>query len=88
MVTRKLNEAVMIGDGIEIRVLQSGRDGIRLGITAPPHVAVHRQEVYEQIRAANSSAASSHVALQDVVARFRTDGLRKNTQTKNKKRSR
>jgi carbon storage regulator len=57
VVTRRLNEAVVIGDGIEVRVLRMGRDGVRLGITAPPEVSVHRSEIYDQIRAANSAAA-------------------------------
>jgi carbon storage regulator len=59
VVTRKRDEAIMIGDGIEVRVLRSGRDGVRLGITAPAHVAVHRREVYDAIRAANTSAAAT-----------------------------
>jgi carbon storage regulator len=57
VVTRKLNEAIVIGDGIEVRVLRQGRDGVRLGITAPAEVPVHRREVYDAIRAANASAA-------------------------------
>ena len=52
------DEAIVIGDGIEVRVLRHGHDGVRLGITAPPHIAVHRQAVYETIRAANASAAA------------------------------
>jgi len=46
----------MIGDGIEVRVLRIGRDGVRLGVVAPAHVPVHRQEVYAQIRDANQAA--------------------------------
>ena len=52
----------MIGDGIEVRVLRAGSDGVRLGITAPPHVAVHRREIFDQIRAANATAASGAAA--------------------------
>ena len=63
VVTRKRNEAIVIGDGIEVRVLRHGRDGVRLGITAPPHVAVHRQEIYDTIRAANASAAVGPAAV-------------------------
>ncbi|MGE3276378.1 MAG: carbon storage regulator CsrA [Vicinamibacterales bacterium] len=55
--TRRRDEAIMIGDGIEVRVLRVGRDGVRLGVTAPPVVAVHRREVYEQIRDENRTAA-------------------------------
>ena len=57
--TRKRNEAIVIGDGIEVRVLRVGRDGVRLGIVAPVEVAVHRHEIYEAVCAANKSAAST-----------------------------
>ena len=69
--TRRRGETIMIGDGIEVRVLRSGRDGVRLGIVAPMHVPVHRQEVYEQIRQANRSAAEAPVALTTLAERLR-----------------
>lgn len=59
VVTRKRNEAIIIGEGIEVRVLRVGRDGVRIGITAPPHVPVNRAEIYELIRAENLEAAQS-----------------------------
>lgn len=58
--TRKRNEAIVIGDGIEVRVLRVGRDGVRLGIVAPAAVPVHRREIYEAVCAANRSAAFTH----------------------------
>ncbi|MNC92901.1 hypothetical protein D3C83_94130 [compost metagenome] len=58
----------MIGDGIRIEVLRVGRDGVRLGVVAPPEVAVHRQEIYDQIREANRKAAAAPQDL-DAVAR-------------------
>ena len=57
--TRKVDEAIMIGDGIEIRVLRVGKDGVRLGVTAPAEITVHRREIYEMVCAANASAAAS-----------------------------
>ena len=57
--TRKRNETIMIGDGIEVRVLRIGREGVRLGVTAPPSVPVHRREVYDQIRDENMRAAET-----------------------------
>jgi carbon storage regulator len=54
--TRRRDEAIMIGEGIEVRVLRVGKDGVRLGIVAPPEVRVHRREIYDQIREANQSA--------------------------------
>lgn len=57
--TRKRNESIMIGDGIEIRVLRIGREGVRLGVTASPAIPVHRREVYDQIRDENRRAAEA-----------------------------
>ena len=56
--TRKRNETIMIGDGVEVRVLRIGREGVRLGVTAPASVPVHRREIYDQIREENQKAAA------------------------------
>jgi carbon storage regulator len=69
--TRKRGEAIMIGDGIRIEVLRVGREGVRVGVVAPPEVAVHRQEIYDQIREANQKAASSPQDLGEVAKRLR-----------------
>jgi carbon storage regulator len=69
--TRRLNQAIRIGDGVEVRVLRVGRDGVRLGIVAPADVAVHREEVYEEIRLANRSAAGFAPNVADVASRLR-----------------
>jgi carbon storage regulator len=71
VVTRKLNEAIVIGDGIEVVVLRNGRDGVRLGITAPAHVPVHRREIYDAIRKSNSLAAVEASKLDEVIERLR-----------------
>jgi len=57
--TRKLNEAIIIGDGIEVRILRVGTDSVRIGVTAPSDVKVHRHEIYQLISAANASAATT-----------------------------
>jgi carbon storage regulator len=54
--TRRRGEAIIIGGGIEVRVLRVGRDGVRLGVVAPEDVPVHRQEVHAQISEANRAA--------------------------------
>lgn len=66
--TRRRGQRIVIGDGIEVEVLRVGRDGVRLGVVAPPEVAVHRQEVYDEIRRANRDAAAGPVDA-DAVAR-------------------
>jgi carbon storage regulator len=60
--TRKRNETIMIGDGVEVRVLRIGREGVRLGVTAPASVPVHRREIYDQIRDENQKAAARATA--------------------------
>lgn len=59
--TRRRNEAIIVADGIEIRVLRVSKDAVRLGVTAPADVPVHRQEVYDQIREENRRAAAPSV---------------------------
>jgi carbon storage regulator len=72
VISRKCDEAIVIGDGIEIRVLRVGKDGVRLGVTAPKEVAVHRQEIYEQVKAANRSAAAAPDNAADLAKRLRS----------------
>ncbi len=40
VLSRQRDETIMIGDGIEVRVLRIGREGVRLGVTAPPSIPV------------------------------------------------
>ncbi len=70
--TRRRQQTIRIGDGIEVRVLRIGRDGVRLGIVAPPDVPVHREEIYEEIREANKSAAGHQTDVVGLAARLRT----------------
>jgi carbon storage regulator len=69
--TRRRHETIMIGDGIEVHVLRLGRDGVRLGIVAPDDVPVHRQEIYEQLREANRSAADPRHPIAAIAQRLR-----------------
>jgi carbon storage regulator len=69
--TRRRNQTIKIGDGIEVRVLRVGRDGVRLGIVAPADVPVHRQEIYDQIRDANRSAADTPHPMAAIAERLR-----------------
>ncbi len=59
VLTRKVNQSIMIGDEIEIVVLEVRGEQVRLGIRAPKHVEVHRKEVYEQIKAQNVEASQT-----------------------------
>lgn len=58
VLSRKKNESIMIGDDIEIVVVEIKGDQIKLGVKAPKSVTVHRAEVYEEIQLENRKAAS------------------------------
>ena len=59
--SRKANESIMIGNDIEITILEVKGEQVKIGINAPKSVPVYREEVYEQIREANKEAASDAV---------------------------
>lgn len=50
VLSRQRNEKIMVGDDIEIVVIDVRGDKVRLGVKAPSNVPVHRKEIYEQIR--------------------------------------
>jgi carbon storage regulator len=56
VLTRKLNESIMIGEDIEVMVLDVREGFVKLGIKAPREIQVHRQEVFAEIRAENLRA--------------------------------
>ena len=57
VLSRQRDETIMIGDTIEITVVDIRGDKVRLGITAPKEISVHRKEVYEAIKRENRQAA-------------------------------
>ena len=58
VLTRKAGESIIIGDGIEITVIETKGDQIKLGIKAPKEVDIHRKEIYESIQQANKQAVN------------------------------
>ena len=59
ILSRKINEKIMIGDNITISVIEVRGDQVRIGVDAPKNVKVFRQEVYDAIRAENKAASES-----------------------------
>lgn len=56
---RKVNESIMIGNDIEITVLEIKGDQIKLGVKAPKSVTIYRKELYVQIQEENKQAGSA-----------------------------
>ncbi|RLC44424.1 MAG: carbon storage regulator [Candidatus Coatesbacteria bacterium] len=59
VLTRKRDECIIIGDTIEIMVVDIGQNEVRIGIRAPRELSVHRKEVYEAILRENIAAKLS-----------------------------
>jgi len=64
ILTRKIGETVAIGDEVKVQVVEVRGRQVRLGITAPSSLAVHREEVFQRIQEQNRR--STEVALSDL----------------------
>lgn len=59
--TRKKEESIIIGDKIEIKILEIQGDKVKLGIEAPKNVPIHRKEIYLEIQEENRIASQINV---------------------------
>ena len=66
ILSRKINEKIMIGEDISVSVIEIRGDQVRLGVDAPKAVKVYRQEVFDAIKAENKAAAESTPILPDL----------------------
>ncbi len=57
ILTRKLGESITIGDEVKITIVDCQGKQVKLGIVAPKHVKVHREEIFEKIQEENMKAA-------------------------------
>lgn len=57
VLNRKKGEVIVLGDNIEISIIDVQGDNIKIGIDAPQEVRIYRKEIYEEIVAANRQAA-------------------------------
>ncbi|MBD2863638.1 MULTISPECIES: carbon storage regulator CsrA [Paenibacillus] len=69
VLTRKKGESIMIGDTIEVVVLGSEGDAVKIGIKAPQQVQIYRSEIYEMIQVSNREATQS-VGLVDKLSQW------------------
>ena len=79
VLSRKRDEAILLGDDIKIVVIDIRGDKVRLGIEAPSELPVHRQEVYDAIRRLENDgekgSAEIHRHVQVLRARVRQDQM-------------
>jgi len=70
VLSRKPNESIIIGDDVEVKIVEVKGDYVKLGINAPRAIPVHRKEIYEAIQRENVQAAQSNVADIDTLGDF------------------
>jgi carbon storage regulator len=74
VLTRKSGESITIGDDIRVYIQEVRGNQVKIGIQAPPHVAVHREEIYLRIQEENRRAAQvTPEMIQNALARFKMD---------------
>ncbi|HOM87606.1 MAG TPA: carbon storage regulator CsrA, partial [Spirochaetota bacterium] len=61
VLARKINESIMIGDDVEIVIIDIKGDQVKLGIKAPKTISVHRKEIYDEIQKENIAAMKSQL---------------------------
>ncbi len=66
VLTRKKGEVIKIGDDIEITVVATKGDQVKIGISAPKNVEIYRKEVYEEIIAENQQASVDVAAVMNL----------------------
>lgn len=59
ILTRRVGETLMIGDEVTVTVLGVKGNQVRIGINAPKEIAVHREEIYERIKAEQNASTTT-----------------------------
>jgi carbon storage regulator len=65
--SRKINESLMLGNDIEVTILEIKGDQVKIGINAPKAVPIYRKEIYLQIQESNKEAAQGNVSADDLM---------------------
>lgn len=73
VLTRKVNESIQIGDEIEVKIVSVDGDQVKLGISAPKHVDIHRLEIYQQIQEENRKASQMTKNVMDLLKNAKKD---------------
>lgn len=68
--SRKVNEAIVIGHDVEITILEVKGDQVKIGINAPKSVPIYRKEIYVQIQEANKEAVVGGASPEDLKKLF------------------
>ncbi|MFO7766126.1 MAG: carbon storage regulator CsrA [Pelovirga sp.] len=77
VLTRKAEEGIIIDDDVKITIIEIKGGSIRIGIDAPRHMKVHRQEVYDKIKEENQEATQWDIADLSALSSMMSTGRKK-----------
>lgn len=61
ILTRKVNQKLIINDNIEVVILESYKNSVKIGVNAPSNVQIYREEIYNEIKKSNIQARNINV---------------------------
>jgi len=70
ILTRKVNQKLIINDDIEIVILESYKNAVKIGVNAPNNVQIYREEVYNEIKKSNKQAGIADI---DAISNLKTN---------------
>lgn len=71
VLSRKTKQAIKIGHNIEVEIISIQGDQVKIGISAPQSIDVHRKEVYEAIQQENSEAAKASPEMLTIINKIK-----------------
>ncbi|MBG9544723.1 carbon storage regulator [Cytobacillus firmus] len=75
VLSRKKGESIKIGDDIEITIIATANDQVKIGITAPKNIEILRKELFEETQDENKAAS---IAISDIIANIKNFSNLKN----------
>lgn len=66
ILTRKIDESIIIDGNIEIKIVELDDGKVKIGIEAPRHIEIFRKELYERIEEENKSAVNTRIDTKDM----------------------
>jgi len=72
ILTRKTNQKLIINDNIEIVILESYKNSVKIGVNAPSDVQIYREEIYNEIKKSNKQAMDGDI---DAISKLKPNKL-------------